>query len=63
MGVDGIILSAISVTEEHHKNIESTSIPVIIIAQEDETVPCIVNDDYRGGKFMGEYIGKKVIKK
>ncbi len=63
MGVDGIILSAISVTEEHHKIIESTNIPVIIIAQEDETVPCIVNDDYRGGKFMGEYIGKKGHKK
>ena len=58
MGVDGIILSAISVTEEHHKIIENTNIPVIIIAQEDETVPCIANDDYHAGKFMGEYIGK-----
>lgn len=62
MGVDGIILSAISVTEEHHKIIESTNIPVIIIAQEDETVPCIANDDYRAGKFMGNTSEKTGIK-
>lgn len=63
LGVDGIVLSSISITEEHHKLIDSTNIPVIILAQEDDQVPCIVNDEYNAGKFIGEYIGKKGHKK
>lgn len=63
LGVDGIILSAISITEEHKKLISKTNIPVVILAQEDEDVPCIVNDEYNAGKFMGQYIGKTGHKK
>jgi len=59
LGVDGIVLSSISMTEEHHKLLAKTNIPVVILAQEDDQLPCIVNDEYNAGKYIGEYIGEK----
>ena len=57
--VDGIILIATGVTAEHIETIHSIDIPVLIIAQEAEQFNCIINDDYRAGFEMGQYIARK----
>lgn len=57
--VDGIILIATGVTAEHIETIHSIDIPVLIIAQEAEQFNCIINDDYRAGFEMGQYIAEK----
>lgn len=57
LGVDGILLSAISITEEHRNIISSCNIPVVVLAQEYPEGICIVNDEYAAGKYVGEYIG------
>lgn len=54
--VDGIILFASNVTDEHYKIIKEIDIPVVIIGQEVEDVHCVVHNDYRAGEMMGEYI-------
>ena len=58
MGVDGILLSAISITDEHRKLFARTTVPIVVLAQECESVVTIVNDEYNAGFFMGEYIGR-----
>lgn len=63
MGVDGILLSAISITDAHRKLFAKTTIPIVVLAQECESAVSIVNDEYNAGKFMGEYIGKTGHKK
>lgn len=57
LNVDGILVSAISITDEHRKLIESSQIPIVILAQESDRGISIVDDDYNAGKCMGEYIG------
>lgn len=63
LNVDGILISAIAVTEEHKRIIESSQIPIVVIAQECETGISIVDDDYNAGRCMGTYIGKQGHKK
>lgn len=63
MNVDGIILSATFLSEEHYALLKQVDIPVVVVAQEYKDGVCIVNDDYYGGKFVGEYIGKTGRKK
>lgn len=58
LNVDGILVSAITITEEHKKLMEKAEIPIVVIAQECENGISIIDDDYRAGKYMGEYIGK-----
>lgn len=55
---DGIILSAITITEEHRKLIKESPVPVIVIAQDYDEGICIVHDDYGAGRTMGAYIGR-----
>lgn len=59
LNVDGILISAITITEEHRRIIESSEIPIVVLAQECESGISIVDDDYRAGKCMGEYIGMR----
>ena len=61
--VDGILLSAISITKEHHKLFQEASIPIVVLAQEYKEGISIIDDDYSAGRFMGEYIGKTGHKK
>lgn len=56
--VDGILLSSITITPEHRRLIEDSGVPVVVLAQDCEYGISIVDDDYRAGKEMGEYIGK-----
>lgn len=61
--VDGIILSAISVTPEHKTVIEEAGVPVIVLAQDYEPGVCVLDDDYGAGYVMGEYVGKQKFQK
>lgn len=58
LNVDGILFSAINITEEHKKLIANSSIPIVVLAQEFDEGNSIVDDDYRAGRYAGEYIGK-----
>lgn len=58
LNVDGILLSATTVTKEHREIIENSPIPVVVLAQEYAGGISILDDDYRAGKYMGEYVGK-----
>ncbi|MDO4295657.1 MAG: LacI family DNA-binding transcriptional regulator [bacterium] len=59
MKVDGILLSAISITQEHRELIQQAEIPIVVLAQEYEDGISVVDDDYRAGLLMGEYVGKQ----
>lgn len=59
LGVDGILLSSISITDQHREIIKKSPVPVVVLAQEFPEGICIVNDEYNAGRFMGKYIGEK----
>lgn len=44
--VDGIILIATVLTPEHREAIEALSIPLVVLGQRLEGVPCVYQDDY-----------------
>lgn len=57
--VDGIILSAITITPEHKAIMEEAGVPVVVVAQDYPDGLCVMDDDYRAGLEMGSYIGSK----
>lgn len=57
--VDGIILSAISITPEHRAEIEEAGVPVVVLAQEYPEGICVVDADYQAGYAMGVYVGER----
>lgn len=59
LNVDGIVLSATYITDEHKKIFKKLDIPLVIYGQEYDGGISIVNDDYKAGVEIGEYIGKK----
>lgn len=61
--VDGIILIATEITNNHKKAISKLKIPIIIVGQKYDKVISIINDDYNAGKVIGEYILKNGHKK
>lgn len=63
LNVDGILLSSISITEEHKRIFKETDIPIVVLAQEYAEGISIIDDDYNAGRYMGEYIGKTGHKK
>lgn len=58
LNVDGILFSAINITDEHRQLLASCSVPVVVLAQDYEEGISVVDDDYRAGRYAGEYIGK-----
>lgn len=60
--VDGIILSAISVTPEHETVIKEAGVPVVVLAQDYSKGICVLDDDYGAGYMLGEYMGKRKFK-
>ena len=56
--VDGIILSAITITEAHRNLIQESPVPVVVAAQEYDGGISIVHDDYGAGKAMGVRVGR-----
>lgn len=59
LNVDGIVLSATYITEEHKNTLKKLDIPIVIYGQECSEGISIVNDDYNAGIDIGEYIGRK----
>lgn len=58
LNVDGILLSAISITDAHREMIRNSPVPVVVLAQDFPEGICVVQDDYGAGKAMGEYVGR-----
>ncbi len=57
--VDGIILSAISITPEHKAVIEEAGVPVVVLAQNYPDGVCVLDDDYQAGYEMGACVGSR----
>ena len=58
MKVDGIILIATHLSQEHRKLFQRSSIPILIVAQESDDCACIINDDYHAGYEVGKMVGE-----
>lgn len=58
LNVDGILFSAINITETHKQLLADSSTPVVVLAQDYEEGISVVDDDYRAGRYAGAYIGK-----
>lgn len=54
--VDGIILVATEMTSRHKEVIKQINIPFVVVGQLCEGVASIINDDYRAGFEVGDYI-------
>lgn len=54
--MDGIILFASKITEEHYEAIKGINIPVVVIGQELEGIHCVIHDDFKAGRLIGEYL-------
>ncbi|WP_297204699.1 LacI family DNA-binding transcriptional regulator [uncultured Brachyspira sp.] len=59
LNVDGIVLSATEISDEHRKAIKKLNLPIVIYGQEFSDGISIINDDYNAGREIGEYIGKR----
>ena len=59
LNVDGIVLNATEVSDEHRKMIRKLKIPVVVYGQQFPDGVSVINDDYNAGREIGEYIGKK----
>ncbi|PNH22682.1 LacI family transcriptional regulator [Staphylococcus haemolyticus] len=57
--VDGIILMATTLTDEHLEVIEKLNVPVILVGQSYPNLHSIIHDDYQAGFIVGEQIGRK----
>ena len=57
--VDGIVLMATNITEQHIQIIEKINVPVIIVGQEHAQLHSIYHDDYQAGFEIGMRIGQK----
>lgn len=62
LNVDGILFSAISITEDHRELLRDSQIPVVVLAQEYDEGISVVDDDYRAGFVIGQYVGKRGVK-
>lgn len=56
--VDGILLFATQITQEHIKAFETVKTPVILVGQSYKDIHSIVQNDYEAGLAIGEYFGK-----
>lgn len=54
--LDGIILFASNLTHMHYEIIKSIEIPVVLIGQSLKDVHCVVHDDFKAGRLIGEYL-------
>ena len=59
LNVDGILLSAISRSEELEETIQASPVPVVVLAQDYEAGICVTQDDFGAGRRMGAYVGKR----
>lgn len=59
MKVDGIIINATVVTQQHYELANQFDIPVIFIGQRYTQGVSIINDDAKAGEFIANYLIKK----
>lgn len=58
MKVDGIILMATNISEEHKQLVKKLNIPIVFVAQKFEDGISIINDDYHAGYEVGCFVGE-----
>ena len=56
--VDGILLSAITITPEHEKLLRDCPVPVVVLAQNFDQGISVIQDDYGAGRAMGRLMGE-----
>lgn len=61
--VDGILLSAITITEAHRQLIRECPVPVVVLAQEYEEGISVLQDDRGAGRMMGRLVGTACLNK
>ncbi|MCZ0702019.1 LacI family sucrose operon transcriptional repressor [Natronobacillus azotifigens] len=54
--VDGIIMMATEVTEQHYKVAKGISVPIVMVGQQVDGYPSIIHDDYHAAKAMMKHI-------
>ena len=63
MNVDGIIIVATHVSDDHSRVINNIKKPVIFLGQEFDKGISIVDDDYNAGKEIGRYVSSSHVDK
>ena len=58
--VDGIVLVATMITDEHRRAIESCRVPIVLIGQNVEGAACVYHDDYEAAFELGHALGGRV---
>lgn len=54
--LDGIILFASNLSEGHYEVLKNIGIPVVLIGQSLKDLHCVVHDDFKAGRLIGEYL-------
>ena len=54
--VDGIILLATELSKTHEKIIKTMNVPILVMGQQCELAPSIIDDDYQAGAVMGQFV-------
>ena len=58
--VDGIVLVATMITDEHRRAIESCRVPIVLIGQHVEGTACVYHDDYEAAFELGRALAGRV---
>lgn len=58
--VDGIVLVATMITDEHRRAIESCRVPIVLIGQNVEGAACVYHDDYEAAFELGHALAGRV---
>ena len=58
--VDGIVLVATMITDEHRRAIESCRVPIVLIGQNVEGAACVYHDDYDAAFELGRALAGRV---
>lgn len=58
--VDGIVLVATMITDEHRRAIESCRVPIVLIGQHVEGAACVYHDDYEAAFELGRALAGRV---
>lgn len=58
--VDGIVLVATMITDEHRRAIESCRVPIVLIGQNVEGTACVYHDDYEAAFELGRALAGRV---
>ena len=58
--VDGIVLVATMITDEHRRAIDSCRVPIVLIGQHVEGAACVYHDDYEAAFELGRALAGRV---